>query len=140
MSEVLVSTNNEMVEGFVNSLYYQIMLTEKYAKVFSKQLEEKYNLPITLEELTALSIVSQHNGEIHQRKLAQIILKDRANTGRMLKHLEQQELISREEQTKNKRQVFVLTITDKGLSMINLFVLYHYNQDNAILYILYHGM
>ena len=77
-----------LAEGFIDSLYYQIKLTEKCSKILAKQLEEKLELEITLDELTALATINLHNGEIHQRDLAKILLKDRANTGRMLNNLE----------------------------------------------------
>ena len=40
MGNIIVDKKNELIEGFVNSLYYQIKLTEKYAKMLAKQLEE----------------------------------------------------------------------------------------------------
>lgn len=106
--------NKNLAEGFINSLYYQIKLTEKCSKILSKQLEEKLELEISLDELTALSVITLHNGDIHQRDLARILLKDRANTGRMLNNLENKGYIKRVEKTKNKRQSFMINLTDKG--------------------------
>lgn len=115
MEDSTLTLKNELAKGFVDSLYYQIKLTEKCAKILARQLEEKLELEITLDELTALGTISQYNGEIHQRDLAQMILKDRANTGRMLDNLEEKGLIKREEKTKNKRQANIITITEDGV-------------------------
>ncbi len=107
-------TKEDLAQGFLDSLYYQIKLTEKCSRILAKQLEEKLNLEITLDELTALSVITLHNGEIHQRDLAKILLKDRANTGRMLNNLEKNGFIERFEKTKNKRQSFMINLTKKG--------------------------
>ena len=115
----VVDTKNELIEGFVDSLYYQIKLTEKCAKMLAKQLEENLNMEITLDELTALATIKQYNGEIHQRDLAKMILKDRSNTGRMLDNLEKKGLIKREEKTKNKRQANIITVTEEGMITIS---------------------
>ena len=110
-----MQNENELIQGFTDSLYYQIKLTEKCAKMLARQLEEQLDLPITLDELTALGTINRYNGEIHQRDLAKMILKDRANTGRLLNNLEKNGLIIREEKTKNKRQAHIITITEDGL-------------------------
>ena len=108
------STGQNLAQGFIDSLYYQVKLTEKCAKLLAKQLEEKLNLEISLDELTALATISLHNGEIHQRDLAKILLKDRANTGRMLNNLDTNGYIKRIETTKNKRQAYMINMTEKG--------------------------
>ena len=106
--------SNNLAQVFIESLYYQIKLTEKCSKILAKQLEEKLELEISLDELTALATINLHNGEIHQRDLAKILLKDRANTGRMLDSLESRGYIERVEKTKNKRQAYIINITLKG--------------------------
>ena len=106
--------SNNLAKGFLDSLYYQIKLTEKCSKILAKQLEEKLELEITLDELTALATINLHNGEIHQRDLAKIMLKDRANTGRMLNNLEEKGYIERVETTKNKRQANMINLTNQG--------------------------
>lgn len=106
--------NNELAKGFKDSLYYQIKLTERFCKTLAKQLEEKLELSLSLNELTILSTISQYSGEIHQRDLAQMILKDRANTGRMLDNLEKKGCIKREESVKNGRRARFISITEYG--------------------------
>ena len=48
-----------------------------------------------------------------------MILKDRANTGRILDNLERQGLITRFIDTKNNRLVKKMGITEKGLNELN---------------------
>ncbi|MCR5266362.1 MAG: MarR family transcriptional regulator [Cyanobacteria bacterium RUI128] len=108
------TTKQNLAEGFIDSLYYQIKLTEKCSKMLAKQLEESMNLEITLDELTALATINMHNGEIHQRDLAKILLKDRPNTGRLLNNLENNGYVKRVSKTKNKRQAHIINLTKKG--------------------------
>ena len=49
-----------------------------------------------------------------QRDLAKIILKDRANTGKLLDGLEKQGYITRTLSIKNNRPVKIVEITDEG--------------------------
>ena len=60
-----------------------------------------------------------------QRDLARVLLKDRANTGKLAKSLEEKGLIKIEATIKNNRAVKILTITKKGKELaknsINLF-------------------
>lgn len=106
------------MEKYTESMYYQIKLTEKICKIFCKQLEETLNLPISMDEFTILNIVNEHNGDIHQRDIAKLLFKDRANTGKMLNKLEEKGYISRKEETRNKRQVNILTVTKEGQKTI----------------------
>ncbi len=119
LAEHNTDISKELAQGFVDSLYYQVKLTEKCCKMLAKQLEEKLEMEITLDELTALGTINLHNGQIHQRDLAQMLLKDRANTGRMLNVLESKDLIEKKEQTKNKRQANIITVTPKGHETLN---------------------
>lgn len=83
-----------------------------------KQLEETLNLPITIDEFTILNIIDEHNGDINQRDIAKMLFKDRANTGKMLSKLEEKGYITKKEETRNKRQVNILTITKDGQEII----------------------
>lgn len=77
------------------------------------QLFEKLNLPIPLDEFVILDTISIH-GEICQRDLAKLILKDRPSTGRLLNSLEEKGLIKRFADTKNNRLVRKTKLTVKG--------------------------
>ncbi len=110
--------SKDLTKGFIDSLYYQIKLTEKCCKILAKNIEEKLDIEISLDELTALGTINLYNGEIHQRDLAKILLKDRANTGRMLNNLEKKGYIQRVEKTKNKRQAYIINLTAKGIETL----------------------
>ena len=59
-------------------------------------------------------LIKEHNGDIHQRDIAKMLFKDRANIGKMLNKLEEKGYIERSEEIRNKRQVNILTITESG--------------------------
>ena len=59
------------------------------------------------------------HGEICQRDLAKLILKDRPSTGRVLNSLETKGLIKRFADTKNNRLVKKTALTDKGRILLN---------------------
>lgn len=115
----LNNVNTDKLIEFEDTLYYQIKLTYKYLNMLSKQVEEKFNLPLNIDEITALNIIKSNDGEFHQRDFAQKILKDRANTGRLLDALENQGYIKRFETVKNKRQARIINITEKGLEYLD---------------------
>jgi len=106
------------IKDFTESLYYHISLTDRCFKMLGRQVEMKLDLPVTLDEIAALSIIKSYNGQIHQRDLAKIILKDRANTGRILDGLEKDGYIERNKITKNKRQANVISITEFGREIL----------------------
>ena len=105
------------VEHFTDSIYYQIELTAKYCRSLGTQIFTKLDIPITLDEFSALDVIMLNEG-ICQRELAKLILKDRANTGRILNILEEKGLIERFADTKNKRLVRKMRLTDKGKDVV----------------------
>lgn len=98
---------------FINSIYYQLEQTAKYCKYWGNQLFEKLGILIPLDEFVILDTISIH-GEICQRDLAKLILKDRPSTGRLLNSLEEKGLIKRFADTKNNRLVRKTKLTSKG--------------------------
>ena len=104
-------------EHFTDTLFYQIELTAKYCKLLGQQVFEKYNTGITVEEFAVLDTVLC-NGELCQRDVAKLILKDRANTGKLLDTLEKKGLITRKLSTKNNRPVKLINLTDDGKEKI----------------------
>ena len=87
---------------YINSIYYQLELTAKYCKYLGSQLIKKINVPITLDEVVTLDTIAT-NGEMSQRDLAKLILKDRSSTGRILSSLEDRGFVKRTADTKNNR-------------------------------------
>lgn len=98
---------------FTDTIFYQVELTAKYSKMLGTQLFGKLGLGLTIEEFSALDTISAHS-ELCQRDLAKLILKDRANTGKLLDSLEQKGLIERELSVKNNRPVKIIKITEQG--------------------------
>ena len=102
-----------MQEHFTNTIFYQIELTAKYCKLLGLQVFEKYGTGISCEEYSVLDVLA-NSPKMCQRDLAKIILKDRANTGKLLDSLEKRGYVSRTLSIKNNRPVKIVEITDEG--------------------------
>ena len=100
-------------EHFTDTIFYQIELTAKYCKLLGQQVFEQCKTGISVEEYAVLDTILS-NGELCQRDLAKLILKDRANTGKLLDILESKGLIERRLSTKNNRPVKLIELTDAG--------------------------
>lgn len=98
---------------FTDTIFYQIELTARYTKMLGMQLFGKLGVGLTIEEFAALDTISASQ-ELCQRDLAKLILKDRANTGKLLDSLEAKGLIKRELAVKNNRPVKIVSITEEG--------------------------
>ncbi len=98
---------------FTDSIFYQFEQTAKYCRFLGIQVFKKLEMPLTTDEFYALDVLLIKDN-ICQRELAQIILKDRPNTGRILDALEKKGLIERFADTKNNRLVRRIKITQQG--------------------------
>ena len=98
---------------FTDTIFYQIELTARYSKMLGTQLFGKLGIGLTPEEFAALDTISAHE-ELCQRDIAKLILKDRANTGKLLDSLENKGFIERELTSKNNRPVKIVKITKLG--------------------------
>ena len=107
--EVMISNTKH----FTDTIFYQVELTARYTKMLGTQLFGRLGVGLTPEEFAALDSISA-NEELCQRDLAKLILKDRANTGKLLDSLESKGLITRELTVKNNRPVKIIKITEKG--------------------------
>ena len=85
--------------------------------MLGSQLIEKIYPNMNDYELRALDAIYCHP-KICQRDLAKLILKDRANTGRIVDSLERKGFIKRYNDTKNKRLVKRLEITEEGTQVL----------------------
>ena len=103
-----------MQEHFTNTIFYQIELTAKYCKLLGSQVFEKYGTEISCEEYSVLD-VRANSPKMCQRDLAKIILKDRANTGKLLDSLEKRGYVTRTLSIKNNRPVKIVEITNEGV-------------------------
>ncbi len=98
---------------YENSLFYQINSTAKYFDKLFDQFFKELNLGITGTEHLALCVVMQTKN-CCLRDLAKIILKDRANTGKLAYKLEKMGLVNIELKTKENKLVKILTVTERG--------------------------
>lgn len=106
-----------MQKHFTDSIFYQIELTAKYCKLLGQQVFEKCKVDITLDEFTALDVL-YCNPEICQRDLAKLILKDRANTGKLIDSLNKKGFVTRHLSIKNNRPVKIAKITPEGIKKL----------------------
>ena len=102
-----------MREHFRDTIFYQIELTARYCKLLGAQVFEQFNIGLTVEEYSVLDTLLSQNG-LCQRDLAKLILKDRANTGKLLDGLEKRGFITRKLSLKNNRPVKLIEITEAG--------------------------
>ena len=110
--EVMISDTKH----FTDTIFYQVELTARYTKMLGSQLFGRLGVGLTPEEFSALDSISANN-ELCQRDLAKLILKDRANTGKLLDSLEAKGLITRELTVKNNRPVKIIKITEQGKNL-----------------------
>ena len=103
---------------YTDSIHYELEQTSRLMNMLTNQLFKKLELSITFDEYIALDTVSINAG-ICQRDLAKLILKYRANSGRILNELEQKGFITRFIDTKNNRLVKKMGITETGLQELN---------------------
>lgn len=105
------------LKHYTDTLNYELEKTARVMRILGIQLMEKLKIDLMLDEYVALDIVLCHQG-ICQRDLAKLIIKDRANTGRILNSLEEKGLITRFVDTKNNRLVRKMAITEKGYKIL----------------------
>ena len=82
-------------------------------RMFGVQLFEQENICTNPEEFSTLDVI-YNNPDICQRDLAKLILKDRANTGRLLDSLEDKNFIKRDLVERNNRPVKQISLTKQG--------------------------
>ncbi len=114
---MMEKTKDVKLKHYTESIYYEIELTARYGRFLGAQLFDKLGIELSPIEYSALDTISCHSG-ICQRDLARLILKDRANTGRILDSLEKRGLIERFGDTKNNRLVRMIKITPEGIEML----------------------
>lgn len=100
-------------EHYIESIYYQLEQTARYCRYLGSQIFQKLDMPVSMDEFVTMDTISLNDG-MCQRELAKLILKDRANTGRILNSLEEKGYIERFVDTKNNRLVRKMRLTPKG--------------------------
>ena len=100
-------------EHYIDTIYYQLEQTARYCRYLGSQIFQKLNMPVSMDEFVTMDTISLNDG-MCQRELAKLILKDRANTGRILNSLEEKGYIERFVDTKNNRLVRKMRLTPEG--------------------------
>jgi len=103
---------------YTNTIHYELEQTVRLMRMLTLQLFEKLNIGVSFDECIVLDLISCNEG-ICQRDLAKMILKDRANTGRIINSLDKKGFIERVLDLKNNRLVKKIKINKKGLELLD---------------------
>lgn len=82
------------------------------SRALSSQTFAEKEFGITPEQYLVLDLVIE-NGELYQRQIAEITLKDRANVSRIIKILKEKELIKKIPEARGRR-IYKIVVTEKG--------------------------
>ena len=104
-------------EHYVDTIIYSIDRIIKSLKVELKNKLETLDIGITGEQFVVLDTIYGREN-IYQQQLSEIIMKDKSNTNRILKILEQKGLIKKEYGNVNNRLVYFLNLTEKGKKIV----------------------
>lgn len=102
---------------YFNSSIYLMEKVVIYAKIKGAQFFKTLKSEVTIDQFVALDAIYA-NKDICQRDLSKLILKDRSNTGRILNILELNGFIKRIAETKGKRLVKKIYITESGKKIV----------------------
>ncbi len=105
------------VNHYIETVIYSIDKAIHNLKSELKQKIESLNLDITSEQFVVLDAICCYPN-IYQQKLSEIIMKDKSNTTRMLKILEDKALIQKQSGKLNNRLVYFLNVTKKGENIV----------------------
>ena len=104
-------------DHYVDTIIYSIDRIIKGLKIELKNKLETLNIGITGEQFIVLDTICG-TPNIYQQQLSEIIMKDKSNTNRILKILEQKNLIYKEYGNVNNRLVYFLHPTDNGKKIV----------------------
>ena len=104
-------------EHYVDTIIYSIDRIIKGLKIELKNKLETLNIGITGEQFIVLDTICGTEN-IYQQQLSEIIMKDKSNTNRILKILEQKKLIVKEYGNVNNRLVYFLRATEEDKKIV----------------------
>ena len=104
-------------EHYVDTVIYSIDKIIKGLKNELKNKLETLDIGITGEQFIVLDTICGKEN-LYQQQLSEIIMKDKSNTNRILKILEQKGLIKKEYGNVNNRLVYFLKVTDSGRKIV----------------------
>ena len=104
-------------EHYIDTIIYSIDRIIKGLKNELKKKIETLDIGITGEQFVVLDTIYGRKN-IYQQQLSEIIMKDKSNTNRILKILEQKNLITRKYGNVNNRLVYFLQLTNDGKKIV----------------------
>ena len=104
-------------EHYVDTIIYSVDKIIKGLKSELKKKLETLDIGITGEQFIVLDTICGTEG-IYQQQLSEIIMKDKSNTNRILKILEQKGLIKKEYGNVKNRLVYFLHVTPEGRRIV----------------------
>lgn len=104
-------------EHYIDTIIYSIDKIIKGLKIELKNKLETLNIGITGEQFIVLDTICGKEN-IYQQQLSEIIMKDKSNTNRILKILEQKGLITKEYGNVKNRLVYFLKPTEAGKKIV----------------------
>ena len=104
-------------DHYVDTVIYSIDKIIKGLKNELKNKLETLDIGITGEQFIVLDTICGTKN-IYQQQLSEIIMKDKSNTNRILKILEQKGLITKEYGNVNNRLVYFLNPTEDGRKIV----------------------
>ncbi len=104
-------------EHYVDTIIYSVDRIIKGLKTELKNKLETLDIGITGEQFIVLDTIYGRKN-IYQQQLSEIIMKDKSNTNRILKILEEKGLIKKEYGNVNNRLVYFLKVTEKGKKIV----------------------
>ena len=104
-------------DHYIDTVIYSIDRIIKGLKIELKNKLETLNIGITGEQFIVLDTICGIDN-LYQQQLSEIIMKDKSNTNRILKILEQKKLIVKEYGNVNNRLVYFLRATDEGKKIV----------------------
>lgn len=103
---------------YIDTIIYSVDMIIKNLKTELKHRIDKLGLGITGEQFVVLDTVSYYEN-MYPQKLADILMKDKSNTNRMIKVLVDKGLLTKEVGKNNNRLVYILKVTDKGQKLVD---------------------
>ena len=102
---------------YIETVIYSVDMILRVLKNELKRKIDNLNIDVTGEQFIVLDTISSFKN-IYQQKLSQIIMKDKSNMARILKVLEDKNLISKEVGNVNSRLVYFLKVTEEGRKIV----------------------
>ena len=101
------------------NLYYQIELTARKIRQYGQTVLRDHGIDITVEQWLVLKVVAENEG-INLLRVSEILYKDKPTISRMVKFLEQKELLNKTSSETDLRELS-LHLTLKGKEWIKHF-------------------